>query len=84
MSVSDRTWMGVPESRSRLRHLNSRSIFQRWLAEDLMAWASSKTMYCHLIRLKYLKSDTINCSKKVELMSYKRLSKQNTSKLNQF
>ena len=51
-------WIGVPDRRSRFRHLNSRSIFQRWLDDDLMAWASSRTMYCHLIRLKYLKSVT--------------------------
>jgi hypothetical protein len=49
-------WMGVPVSSRRLRQFIDSSVFHRVLDELLMAWASSRTMYCQLTRLKYLAS----------------------------
>ena len=51
-------WMGVPVRSRRLRQWNPSSDFHRELCELLMAWASSRIMYCHLIFWKYATSDT--------------------------
>ena len=43
-------WTGVPVSSRRLRQWKPSSVFQRFDELDLIAWASSSTMYCHLTR----------------------------------
>jgi len=51
-------WTGVPVSSRRLRQSKLRSVFQRLLLDDLIACASSRTMYCQRTRLKYFSSET--------------------------
>ena len=51
-------WIGVPVRRSRLRQLNPSSVFHRADVDDLIAWASSRIMYCHLTLWKYFSSAT--------------------------
>ena len=49
-------WIGVPVSKRRFRQCKPSKIFHRELEELLIACASSRIMYCHLIFWKYFSS----------------------------
>lgn len=51
-------WIGVPVNSSRFRHWRDKSDRHRFEELDLIAWASSRIIYCHFIPWKYFSSWT--------------------------